>query len=121
MRRVSFLFPSWNPLARSALCGFSLLLSWGCGQSGAPPAQDQPGQRSSALGTVHASFAADVFDGDVVTVRIDILHAGTVTATQTVHPAAPDAGIQVLDAYFVVAPGDYTVVVTPLNADGQQS
>ena len=78
-------------------------------------------------GTLRARLVSSA-SADVQSLRMDILQGTTLTASKTVAllPNQPfpgsDGGTNPgADAFFVVSPGDYRVVVTPLQATGAVS
>jgi hypothetical protein len=73
------------------------------------------------LGTIRAAVSFAPSDG-VSAVRIDVSRSGGVVATRTIPVGGPPPdGGPAGDAFFVLAPGTYTVTATALDANGNES
>jgi hypothetical protein len=80
-----------------------------------------------SLGKVAVKLTAASFD-DVAAVKIEVFAGATLVASQTTPVSRPDGGASDggvqgpdTDSFFVLRPGSYHVVATPLMADGSPS
>ena len=78
------------------------------------------GDQSEAAGTIHLSLSAGLADG-IAAVRVDVLENGAIVTSRTVQASPSGTTPPLADAYFILAPGLYTVIATPLDANGARS
>jgi hypothetical protein len=90
----------------------ALLFAAGC-SSGFKPG----GGQAEGVGMIHAALSG-LPDG-IASVRVDVLSNGITVTSKTVPTAAAGSPPPLADAFFVLAPGMYTVVATPLDAGGK--
>src|SRR6516165_121252 len=95
-------------LSRSSAWALAaLLFAAGC-SSGFKPG----GGQAEGVGMIHAALSG-LPDG-IASVRVDVLSNGITVTSKTVPTAAAGSPPPLADAFFVLAPGMYTVVATPL-------
>ena len=97
-------------MTRNSLVAIAAVLLAACGDN------QKPVERRES-GSIGVRFLADASQ-EFSAVRIDVFSGQTLAATRTV---TTDGAGGNGDAFFVVPPGDYKVVATPLDANGKPS
>jgi len=90
----------------------ALIFGSSCGRGG-----ESPGAGSGPVGTIRASLSAGA---GVAAVQVGVSQNGALVASQTTTAGTIDAGVgsPLGDVYFVLLPGTYQILATPLDADG---
>jgi hypothetical protein len=98
-----------------------MLVLTACGPERATPAAPggDAGPSDAEFGTVSARLSASA--AGIASVAIGVVQNNQLVASRTLTGALgdPDAGFPLADAFFVLAPGTYTVLATAIGADGK--
>ena len=113
----------FSRFAKALIVAASALLfaPMGCDQGPGNSGGDQP---DPTLGVLRAALVSDIGD-DVAAIRIEVFEGAELVDSKTVRVPSDAARVREDnwrgDAFFVVRPGTYRVVATPLTEDGDRS